>query len=215
MVDAVAEANHPNTGLLANRATDGGHRIRVIEEYGLGAHFGHVARDRDHLRDHPHRPADAARQSRVADRLIDAVCPRNLDVSLPSGATADGNGCDDIVRSGQDRSTVGGGHDRNGRLLGIQHLADELLYGIERHGVDIDQRKLPSILLASQNNIGHQSLSEHGAPGTNQHEFLARHEPTFGKISEPPFVTVKAWNLQCHAKFCSILFSCMSQGKQT
>ncbi|WP_419807954.1 hypothetical protein [Sphingomonas sp.] len=57
----------------------------------------------------------------------------------------------------------------------MQHLADQLLDGIQRHGIDVDQRQLPPVRFAGENDVGYQALREDGAARSDQHQLMPRH----------------------------------------
>src|SRR5262245_56750517 len=73
------------------------HRVRVVEEPGVGALFVHDGGDSQHHRDRAQRAEDAADAERVTDRLPYAVSKRHVKVDQRRLVPPDLDHVDDIV----------------------------------------------------------------------------------------------------------------------
>ena len=77
------------------------HRIRVVQHPRVRTMRHDVAADLQQLRQGAQATHDAARRQRIADRLIDAVTLRNVDLALDRFITADEHADDHVVGAGQ------------------------------------------------------------------------------------------------------------------
>jgi hypothetical protein len=52
-------------------------------------------------------------------------------------------------------------------------LPTSRVHRLERHRVDVDEGDLPGVLLAREDDVGHEALGEDRASGADQDHFLA------------------------------------------
>ena len=82
--DRVAQADDPDRGRLVDGPDEDRHRVRVVEQPGIGADLGHVAGDAEDDRDRPQAAEDAADVDRVVDRVAEAEPAGDVEVDLRS-----------------------------------------------------------------------------------------------------------------------------------
>ena len=107
--DLVAQPDRLDRRLARHRAAQRGHRVGDVEHPRVGTELFHVAGDADEHGDVAQRAHDPARADGVADRLLDAVPLRDLEVVAHALEPAGGDGDDDVVGAGQRGALVGGG----------------------------------------------------------------------------------------------------------
>jgi hypothetical protein len=170
-VDAVAEPEGPDLG-----RDDGGpphvhgHRVRVVEEQGVGAQLPHVGEERAEQREGAEGAEDAADPGRVADGLQEAVLGGDLEVEAGGGDAADLHHVDHEVGAGQGRAPVEGGGERD---RGTEPLGD-LPRGALGDGqpllVDVVEAQIEIAQLGEADEVGEELTGEHDAPGADERD---------------------------------------------
>ena len=109
-VDGMAQPEHLQLRGDAMEERDvHGHRVRVVEQPGVGAHLRHVPRDVGQDREGPQAAEDSADADGVGDGLIQPVARRDLEVAHRGLVHADRDDVDDVVRAVECAPAVAGG----------------------------------------------------------------------------------------------------------
>ena len=96
---AVAEAGAADLRLALDGAAEHRHRVRVVEEDGVGADLLHVPADIQHDRDGAQSAEDAGGAAGVAHVEVDPVLLRDLDVVAPHRDGCRKDGAEDGIRA--------------------------------------------------------------------------------------------------------------------
>ena len=105
-VHRVAEADHGQADGLVHRPDEHPHRVRVVEQRGVGAGLVHVGGDPEHHRDRAQAPEHAADVDGVVDRVPQAVAGGDVEVDLGGPGAADLDRVDHVVGVGQGGQAV-------------------------------------------------------------------------------------------------------------
>ena len=140
--ELVAQANDPDARHYAYHPGQHRHRISQVQHPRLGTDAVHRARDLGHDRDVAERSRQPAGPDCIADRLIDAVLLRQVDVDGHRVQAAGGDGDDDKLRAAQPFVQVGGGVDREASAGVRDDFAAVALDVFERGRADVVEHDL-------------------------------------------------------------------------
>ena len=157
-------------GLEAQRVQVAGghrHRVRVVDEYRVGAHLERVRGDRLVRRNRAQEPEDPAGADGVSHGLVDPVPARDLDVPPVGLHAADLEGDDHEVGVGQRRPTIGGLHDLGVEPVVCDQLACRVGDGCELVGIDVHQAELGAAQGREAEEVADEAEGEDVAAGAD------------------------------------------------
>ncbi len=138
----------------------------------------HVAADLQQLRKGAQAAHDAAGRQRVADRLIDAVAFRYVDLALDRFVAADQHADDHVVSAVERRGAIVMHRIGGLRVTAVATDAlDDATRVREPFAVDVDQREVRIAQMRIRQNVGGQPAGEHQAACTD--DCYTRHAAPF------------------------------------
>jgi len=86
-LDRVAQTGDWNKGLALDGSTQHSHRVRVVEQHGVGAVTIHITHDLHHIRQGAQKAENARGAARVTDVDINAIFLGDFDIVTPNFGT--------------------------------------------------------------------------------------------------------------------------------
>jgi hypothetical protein len=166
VLHAVAEADSRDAETIQVPAAHR-HRVGVVDQERLGAQLRHVDSQAAIDRRRAKKAEDVARPERVANRLVESIAARNLDIESIGIETANLEGDDNMRCAVQGTAAVGRGLDPGRIAMVIDQLAGGAGGALQPVGVDIHQGDGGVAQLGEAQQISHQAERKNVAAGAN------------------------------------------------
>ncbi|MMZ60065.1 hypothetical protein D1872_221370 [compost metagenome] len=138
------------------------HRIRIIEEPGIGAYLLNIPGKVKHDRNRAQVAEDPADAQRVANRLTQSVFFRHFKIGDRTRVIpADLNGVNDVFGAAQRRFAVAVGLDGAAAPQRCRHAVKQTFRVAQALGVNIEQRKLEPLQRFRQHHIPQHIFDEY------------------------------------------------------